>query len=75
MKGSQIMDNLKMTITDDMDKYNAESERKPAVLGEVNFGNAYCLDVAALENLCKCLFALFPNDLVKLDISYSVGNH
>ena len=69
------MDDLKITITDD--KYGVERQRKTEVRGEVNFGNAYSLDmdVAALEKLCECLFALFPNDLVKLDISYSVGNH
>lgn len=69
------MDDLKIRITDDINKYGVERQRKTEVLGEVNFGNAYSLDVAALEKLCECLFALFPNDLVKLDISYSVGNH
>ena len=69
------MDDLKIRITDDINKYGVERQRKTEVLGEVNFGNAYSLDVAALEKLCECLFALFPKDLVKLDISYSVGNH
>ena len=69
------MDNLKITIIDDTNKYNADNETEADVLGELNFSDAHCLDVAALENLCESLFALFPNDPVKLDISYSVSNH
>ena len=69
------MDNLKITITDDTGKYNAENKTEADVLGELNFGNAHCLNSDALENLCGSILALFPHDLVKLEITYSVGNH
>ena len=32
------MDNLKITITDDTNKYNAENKTEADVLGELNFG-------------------------------------
>jgi hypothetical protein len=72
------MDNLKITITDDTNKYSAEraeNKTEADVLGELNFGDTYCLNSDALENLCGSILALFPHDLVKLEITYSVGNH
>ena len=78
------MDNLKITIIDDTNKYmdkilksaeRAENKTEADVLGELNFGDAYCLNSDALENLCGSILALFPHDLVKLEITYSVGNH
>jgi|TARA_R110001606_G_scaffold7319_4_gene32529 hypothetical protein len=69
------MVNLKITITDDTNSYNADNETDAAVLGELNFSADHCLDVDALENLCGSIFALFPGDPVKLAISYSINNH
>lgn len=69
------MDNLRITITDGRDKYLAKRSTTPDVLGELNFGNAHCLDPDALEGLCDALLALYPNDPVELKLSYSVSNH
>ena len=71
------MDNLKITITDDTNKYNANNDTKAIVLGEFNLGDDLVPtpENDALENLCKAILALFPADPVKLDISYSISNH
>jgi hypothetical protein len=68
------MENLKITITDDTDKYHKKIDAAPDVIGELNFSYAYCLDTNALEGLCESILVLFPELPVKLDISYSIGN-
>jgi|TARA_R110000765_G_scaffold73025_1_gene142672 hypothetical protein len=72
-----IMDNLKITIIDDTNKYNTDNETEAAVLGELNLGDDLvpAPEYDALDNLCIAILALFPTDPVKLDISYSVSNH
>ena len=69
------MDNLKIKITDDMEKYNSSKKADARVLGELNLGDSHCLDDSALNKLCEALLELYPQDPIKLDISYSVGNH
>ena len=75
------MDNLKITIIDDTDKYHPKKDTTPAVLGEWNMSLDFDNDLVptpengALENLCEAILAMFPTDPVKLDISYSVSNH
>ena len=63
------MDNLKIKITDDMEKSDAR------VLGELNLGDSHCFDDSALNKLCEALLELYPHDPVKLEISYSVANN
>jgi hypothetical protein len=71
------MDNLKITIIDDTDKYHPKKDTTPAVLGELNLGDDLMPtpENDALENLCEAILAMFPADPVKLDISYSISNH
>lgn len=69
------MDNLKIKITDDMEKYTSSKKSNARVLGELNLGDSHCLDDSALNKLCEALLELYPHDPVKLEISYSVGNH
>jgi|TARA_R100001086_G_scaffold151631_3_gene80640 hypothetical protein len=71
------MDNLKIKITDDAERYHTKKDTTPAVLGELNFGNDLVpmAENDTLENLCEAILALFPSDPVKLEISYSVSNH
>mgnify|MGYP003666678463 CR=1 FL=1 len=74
------MDNLKITIIDGRDRHLAKGSTTPdvildIVLGELNFGDAHCLDPDALEGLCDALLTLYPNDPVELKLSYSVSNH
>ena len=59
------MDNLKIKITNDAAR----------VLGEVSFGDSYCLDASALKNLCESLMALYPSDPVNLEIRFSLSNN
>mgnify|MGYP003645407298 CR=1 FL=1 len=63
------MDNLKIKITDNMEKSDAR------VLGELNLGDSHCFDDSALNKLCEALLELYPHDPVKLEISYSVANN
>ena len=63
------MDNLKIKITDDMEKSDAR------VLGELNLGDSHCFDDSALNKLGEALLELYPHDPVKLEISYSVANN
>ena len=69
------MDNLKIKITDDMEKYNSSKKAVARVLGELNLGDSHCLDDSALNKLCEALLELYPHDAVKLEISYSVANN
>tara|TARA_R110000765_G_scaffold285669_1_gene382395 strand:+ start:80 stop:289 length:210 start_codon:yes stop_codon:yes gene_type:complete len=69
------MDNLKIKITDDMEKYTSSKKSNARVLGELNLGDSHCLEDSALDKLCEALLGLYPHDPVKLDVSYSVGNH
>tara|TARA_R110000787_G_scaffold179068_1_gene290805 strand:+ start:580 stop:786 length:207 start_codon:yes stop_codon:yes gene_type:complete len=68
------MDNLKIKIMDDVEKYTS-SKKSARVLGELTVGDSHCLEDSALNKLCDALLELYPHDAVKLEISYSVGNH
>jgi len=76
------VDDLKIKIMDDMDKYNSierisrkKPNAPPLMVVELNFGDSHCLEDSALIKLCDALLELYPNDAVKLEISFSVGNH
>ena len=69
------MDNLKIKIMDDIEKYTSSKKSNERVLGELNLGDSHCLEYSALNKLCEALLELYPHDPVKLDVSYSVGNH
>ena len=70
------MENLKITLFDDSNKYNAVKAGPAFKMGGLSFSeDAGCMQADALDAVCSSLLALFPNDLVKLRVSYDLGNH
>ena len=68
------MENLKITIVDDSGKYSAVTTGPEFKMGALSVPEHF-IQAEALEAVCGSLLALFPHDLVKLRISYDVGNH
>ena len=68
------MENLKITIVDDSGKYSAVDTGTAFKMGALSVSEHF-IHADALNAVCSSLLALFPNDLVKLRVSYDLGNH
>ena len=71
-----IKDFVKIKIMDDSNKYSTTQHHCPKI-GELSLGDAdswVCLDGSALDRLSESILALYPNDSIKLVVSYSISN-
>jgi hypothetical protein len=68
------VENLKITIVDDSGKYSAVDTGPAFKMGALSVSEHF-IQADALDAVCSSLLALFPNDPVKLRISYDLGNH
>jgi hypothetical protein len=69
------VENLKITIVDDSGKYSAVDTGPAFKMGALSVSDPNIIQADALDAVCSSLLALFPNDLVKLRVSYDLGNH